>query len=119
MKKELQNVAASVRQRLSNRAQETHRPFDEPLQYYGMERFLYRLSESEYRDKIILKGALMFIVWKMPRSRATRDIDLLGRMPNTIENLTAMVQKVCQLRVEPDGMDFDPEDAQQSDEGLL
>jgi hypothetical protein len=40
------NVAASVRQRLLNRARSDHRPFSELLQYYAMERFLYRLSRS-------------------------------------------------------------------------
>lgn len=62
MKKELKDLAASVRQRLLNRAKETHRPFDELLQYFAMERFLYRLSLSKYKDKVVLKGALMFIV---------------------------------------------------------
>ena len=35
------NVAASVQQRLLNRARETTRPFNELLQYFAMERFLY------------------------------------------------------------------------------
>jgi hypothetical protein len=39
-----QNVAASVHQRLLNIAKQTERPFNELLQYYAMERFLYRLS---------------------------------------------------------------------------
>jgi hypothetical protein len=34
------NVAASVRARLSNQAKEKKRPFQELLQYYGIERFL-------------------------------------------------------------------------------
>jgi hypothetical protein len=37
------NTAASVRQRLLNRARSDQRPFNELLQYYAMERFLYRL----------------------------------------------------------------------------
>ena len=40
------NIAASVRQRLLNRSREDNRSFNERLQYYGMERFLYRLSVS-------------------------------------------------------------------------
>lgn len=103
---EIKNVAASVRQRLLNRAKETHRPFDELLQYYAMERFLYRLSRSEHRDKFVLKGALMFVVWEGPQSRATRDIDLAGKTKNSIENLVAIVKQVCQTAVEPDGMEF-------------
>jgi len=38
------NVAASIRQRLKNQSNKDKRPFNELLQYYSMERFLYRLS---------------------------------------------------------------------------
>ena len=106
MKRPVRNVAASVRQRLLNIARENSRPFDELLQYFAMERFLYRLGRSKYKEKVVLKGALMFIVWKAPRSRATRDIDLLGRIDNTVENLVAAVKEICAVRVEPDGMSF-------------
>ncbi len=34
------NLPASVRQRLTNKAKETNRPFQELLQYFAMERFL-------------------------------------------------------------------------------
>lgn len=109
MKKPLKDVAASVRQKLYNRAKETNRPFNELLQYYAMERFLYRLSKSEHRDKFVLKGALMFIVWKAPRARATMDIDFLGRVKNSIDKLVAVVRDVCQVPVEPDGVFFHPQ----------
>jgi len=52
------NISASVRQRLLNRAHHDDRPFNELLQYYAMERFLYRLSRSAHADRFILKGAL-------------------------------------------------------------
>lgn len=111
MKKPLKDVSASVRQRLLNQARETGRPFDELLQYYSMERFLYRLAQSDHQDKFVLKGALMFIVWKTPRSRATRDIDFLGRRENSIERLVQVVQDVCRIAVAPDGMIFDADTA--------
>lgn len=41
----------SVRQRLLNRARSDRRPFNELLQYYAMERFLYRLSQSVHADR--------------------------------------------------------------------
>jgi hypothetical protein len=37
--KELRNVSVSVKQRLLNMRGADHRPFDELLQYYAMERF--------------------------------------------------------------------------------
>ncbi len=72
-KRILQNVSASVHQRLLNIARRTARPFDEVLQYFAMERFLYRLSRSPHVNSFVLKGALLFRVWDMPDSRATRD----------------------------------------------
>mgnify|MGYP007087610803 CR=1 FL=1 len=42
----VRNLPASVRQRLLNRARAEGRPFNELLQHYTMERFLYRLSQS-------------------------------------------------------------------------
>ena len=83
-KRQSKNIAASVRQRLLDKARETSRPFSELLQYFAMERFLYRLSKSRYADNFVLKGALMLTVWKAPLSRPTMDIDLLGRIDNTI-----------------------------------
>lgn len=57
-KRRVTNVAASVRQRLQNVAQSRGRPFQEVLQYYAMERFLYRLAQSPHSDRFVLKGAL-------------------------------------------------------------
>lgn len=44
------DLAASVRQRLANNAKITGRTFQEVLQYFAMERFLYRLSKSPHAD---------------------------------------------------------------------
>ena len=101
------NPAASVHQRLLNEARRTDRPFNELLQYYAMERFLYRLSESRYASRFVLKGALMYLVWRAPRSRPTMDIDLLGRVENDVDTVTAIVRDVCSQPVEPDGLVFD------------
>lgn len=107
MSKPVKNLAASVRQKLANLSKESNRPFAELLQYYGMERFLYRLSQSKYGDSFVLKGALMFVVWETPRSRATRDIDFLAKIDNSIGTMTAMVKNVCQTNVTDDGLVFD------------
>jgi len=103
------DIAASVRQRLLNKARQSGRPFNEILQYYGMERFLYRLSKSPYAANFILKGALMFNVWRGPLSRPTMDIDLLGRISNDVEGIIAALRRVCIQEVEPDGLVFEPD----------
>lgn len=50
------DLGASVPQRLLNRARSQGRPFQEVLQYFTMERFLYRLAKSPLADQFILRG---------------------------------------------------------------
>lgn len=101
------NIAASVRQRLLNRAKSDQRPFAELLQYYAMERFLYRLSRSAHAQRFILKGALMLRVWQAPVFRPTMDIDMLAKTGNDEENIISQITEVLNVEVEPDGLDFD------------
>ena len=103
--KNISKLAASVQARLQNHARASKRPFQELLQYYAMERFLYRLSTTSHRARFVLKGALMLHVWDAPLARATKDLDFLGRLDNSLENLE---REVCAADVEPDGMVFDP-----------
>jgi len=106
------NVPASVRQRLLNRARIDKRPFNELLQYYAMERFLYRLCRSVHSDRFILKGALMLRAWRSPEFRPTMDIDMLGRTSNDETSIVAQIQDILAVKVEADGLVFDPSSIQ-------
>jgi predicted nucleotidyltransferase component of viral defense system len=106
-KRSLTDLAASVHQRLLNLARETGRPFNDLLQRFAMERFLYRLSASDYADRFVLKGALMLAVWHLSQLRPTLDIDLLGHTSNDVEEMARLVRGVCRQEVEADGMRFD------------
>ena len=109
MAKNIKNVSASVHQRLLNKAKESSRPFNEVLQHFSIERFIYRLSKSPHADEFILKGALMFSAWSGLTSRPTMDIDLLGRIENNIETIVAAMKDACGMEVEADGMSFNAE----------
>ncbi|MDL1962560.1 MAG: nucleotidyl transferase AbiEii/AbiGii toxin family protein [Deltaproteobacteria bacterium] len=106
------NIPASVRQRLLNRAKSDRRPFNELLQYYAMERFLYRLSQSAHADRFILKGALMLRVWRSPELRPTMDIDMLGKTGNEEADIVAQIRDILTVDVETDGLAFDPDSIQ-------
>lgn len=108
MNKDIKNLPASVRERLKNNAEKTNRAFSEVLQFYGMERFLYRFSCSKYADKFVLKGALMFTVWQVPDRRTTLDIDFLARYDNQMAGIIKLIKNVCVERVTADGLIFDP-----------
>ena len=103
------NMAASVRQRLLNQAKQEKRPFNEFIQYFAMERFLYRLGHSAYNKQFVLKGGLMFALWDEPLRRPTRDIDLLGRLNNSVEHVVSVIRTICALPVPDDGIIFDTE----------
>jgi len=101
------NIAASVKQKLLNYAKENERPFNEVLQYYVMERFLFRLSESTHKERFILKGALMLRAWQSPELRPTMDIDMLGITGNEINNVISQIKDIVLNDIEPDGLLFD------------
>ncbi|MCD4805062.1 MAG: nucleotidyl transferase AbiEii/AbiGii toxin family protein [Desulfobacterales bacterium] len=106
------NIPASVRQRILNRAKSDRRPFNELFQYYAMERFLYRLSQSAHADRFILKGALMLRVWRSPELRPTMDIDMLGRTSNKEADIIAQIRDILSMDVEADGLAFDADSIQ-------
>ncbi|MEE9350686.1 MAG: nucleotidyl transferase AbiEii/AbiGii toxin family protein [Thiotrichaceae bacterium] len=100
------DIAASIRQRLLNLAKDKHENFDYVLRQYLIQRLLYRLSVSEYRDQFLLKGAMLFWVWNQDIHRPTRDIDLLGFGSNDKQHLAEVFQGVISLQ-EDDGLAFD------------
>ena len=106
MNKDKKNLSASIHQRLLNLARSENRPLNELLQYYAIERFLYRLGASPYRRNFILKGGQMLKVWQAPAARPTVDIDLLGRTADSIENLEKIVGECCLIESD-DGVIFD------------
>jgi hypothetical protein len=73
------NIVASVLARLRKEATGSGVPFNQVLQFYAMERFLYRLSKSPHAGAALLKGALLLKTIGLPRARPTMDIDLLRR----------------------------------------
>ena len=54
--KDTTNHAASIRQRLLDQAKREGRPFSELVQYYAMERFLFRLANSRHSGCFVLKA---------------------------------------------------------------
>ena len=96
-----------MHQRLLNAGKTANRPFIEVLQYFAMERFLYRLSFSQYSNSFVLKGALLFRVWSVPDSRATKDIDFLAYVENSPEKLVAIIREICSIEDPNDGLMFD------------
>ena len=74
------NNAASVKARLKNKSIATGKTLQELLTLYGLERTIYRLSISRYRDNFILKGGIfLYAVYDGDYARMTTDIDFLAQ----------------------------------------
>lgn len=99
------NLAASIRQRLLNRARQEQVPFDSVLNRFGRERLLYRIGISEYRQKFLLKGAMLFALWYDMPHRPTRDMDLLGFGPGELFVLQRVFREISQQPAD-DGLRF-------------
>jgi hypothetical protein len=104
----IKNLPASIRQKLVNLARERNDDFGLVLIKYGLERMLFRLSKSKYRDTFILKGALLFEPWTKERYRATRDVDFLAKGDNSPERFIRIFQEISAIEVQDDGLRFDP-----------
>lgn len=106
-RKALVNVAASARARLLKVSKERREDFTLTLMNYAAERFLYRLAQSKYRDRFILKGAMLFAVRVGEQYRPTRDLDLLGLGEASEAAVATAVRDIATTKVDDDGLLFD------------
>ena len=97
---------------LQRRAREERRGTQELFEFYLLERFLYRLSTSRYRDRFVLKGGLLLTV--LGARRPTRDAEVLARgVAGDEENLLAVVGEIAGIPAD-DGVTFDASSARVS-----
>lgn len=108
MNRKTDRIAASVHQRLLNKARQTSRPFNELLQYYAMEKFLHRIGRSPYAEEFILKGALLLRATGISEIRPTKDMDFLGPDEADVTEIKQMLIDCCEISVKDDGLTFDP-----------
>ncbi len=109
------NLAASVQHRLLQFAQKTKEEHQLVLMRYGLERLLFRLSLSPYANQFVVKGAMMFLVWKGEPYRATKDLDLLSLQSATVDRFENLFRELCSMNPVEDGLVFLPESVQAGD----
>jgi len=102
------NLAASIRDRLLNKARAEKLDYNLLLTRYALERMIYRLSISSERDRFLLKGALLFDLWFDVPHRPTHDADFLGFGSAEIPQVETVFRDICRIEVD-DGIVFDPD----------
>ena len=106
MKRSAANVGASVRARLGALAREKEINLELLLVRYAHERLLYRLGQSTYRQRFILKGAMLQTIWLADPFRPTRDLDLLGHGDREPNSLRTAFREILAIECD-DGVAFD------------
>lgn len=100
--------ATSVKDRLKNQATASGRAFQELLLSYGLERTVYRLSMSEYKERFTLKGGIfLYALFDGEFARVTRDIDFLAKdMSNNVEDMKKVFEAIFSIECD-DALRFD------------
>ena len=103
------NYGASNKAKLLNIAQQTEgQTYMQVLLRFIQERFLYRLSVSEYREHFFLKGGVLLYAHERFNARPTIDMDFMGdRIDRDKENIKKAFQTICAIQCKEDGITFD------------
>jgi len=96
----------SLKARIRNVAKEKNISAQVVLQNYMFERFLERLSISEYQDKFILKGGLLIAAMVGLDTRSTMDMDVtIQSWPLDAEHVKSAIEEICTVPLD-DGVVF-------------
>ena len=97
----MSSKAMSLKARIKNYAKDKHIAAQVVLQNYMFERFLARLSQSEYRDKFVIKGGMLIASIVGLDIRSTMDLDTTLRgLPLTEEKVLEAVGNIIRIDLE-------------------
>lgn len=100
------NLPASVKARLLAVAERRGESFNLLVVRFGVERLLYRLSQSRHADRFLLKGAMLFALWDEKAPRPTQDVDFLAFGPTELKDLEDTFREIVETPVPADGLVF-------------
>ena len=88
----------SLKGRINNYAKKNRIAAQVVLQNYMFERFLERLSRSEYQQKFVIKGGMLVTAIVGIETRATMDLDTtLRNLPLTEEQIREAITAICSV----------------------
>lgn len=93
----------SLKGKIKNYAKSNNIAAQVVLQNYMFERFLERLSKSEYQEKFVVKGGILIAALVGLDTRSTMDLDTtLRNLPLTKEQIIEALTIVCSLDLDDD-----------------
>lgn len=99
----MSSKAMSLKSKIKNLAKEKDISAQVILQNYMFERFLERISKSQYKDKFILKGGMLIAAIIGIDNRSTMDMDAtIKGYPLNEEALSLAIKEICEINVDDD-----------------
>lgn len=99
----MSSKAMSLKGKIKNYAKSKSIAAQVVLQNYMFERFLARLSMSDYREKFVVKGGMLIAVIVGLDTRSTMDLDTtLRNLPLTEEKVMEAVENICKITLGDD-----------------
>ncbi len=103
----ISNIEKSIHAKLKMKAKDKKIDVNILMIRYALERFLFRLSLSDYKEKFILKGAMLFLMWSDESFRTTKDSDFLMLERVEKESIKEIIKEICSIVPEEnDGMSY-------------
>lgn len=96
---------ASLQAQLLNISKEKGVAFQDQLNMFGSEQFLYRLGVSQFSDKFVFKGGAL-LTYLINSSRKTRDLDFSAKeVSNQVDDILKVMQSILEIQVN-DGLQW-------------
>ena len=90
----------SIKAKIRNLAKNNNLSSQEVLQMFLFERFLERLSKSDYRSNFVIKGGFLVSSLIGINNRTTMDMDsTIKGIPLTEENITKVADSIINIEV--------------------
>lgn len=103
----MSSKAMSLKAKIKNYAKSSNIAAQVVLQNYMFERFLARMSESEYSERFVIKGGMLIAAIVGLDTRSTMDLDTtLKNLPLTEEKVMEAVKNICEINL-GDDMNFE------------
>jgi predicted nucleotidyltransferase component of viral defense system len=101
------NMAASILAKLKNKAKGEGIPLQQLLNLFCQEEFIRRLSESKYKENLILKGGFLLYSISGFTTRPTIDADyLLKNYSNDLDAIERLTEEIISLPSKNDFIKF-------------
>lgn len=102
------DIVVLVKSKVKEIATNLNRSYNNVLIEYGLERVLFRLSQSRFRKQFVLKGGMLVAHWSGDPFRFSQDIDLLAFSDDNSESLKEIFSEIFAIEAY-DGLEFDLE----------